>query len=1427
MSGTRRGSTVVRIGAALALVGAGLATMVAGAAPASALLLSPICANTSLIAAIDTANASPGPDTISLAAGCTYTFTSPSSRWYGPNALPAISSEITIEGNGATIERSTAVGTPPFRLFFVGADLVDPDTLGYTSPGAGDLTLKNLTLRQGLTQGGVGGPGGGGGAGLGGAVFSQGALTLDGVTMSANSAKGGPGSVGSAGGGGGINTDGGSSPGGNTGGTGGGFGAGTFGGAAGGTPSQTGAGGGGGLGTADVGDNGNGTTNAGSGGGPATGTGGAGGGGGAPAAGPGGNGSGGGGSGSASAGAGGAFALGGIGGTQGGSGSGAGGGGGVGGGGGGAALGLSNAGGGGGGFGAGGGFGRGSGGGGVGGFGGGGGRSETGTAGGGGFGGGAGSTAGGGGGAGLGGAVFNPPGELTIANSTLAGNTTVGGTGANAGSALGGALFNFNGVVTVTNSTLAANTADGGGAYYGFARDLALARTATATFVNSILADTANAATDLVSAGAGSTATISGPNIVESQTDLAGGAITGAPITDDPALGPLLNNGGLGMHTMLPSAYAAVDTGQAAGCPTTDQRGITRPQGPACDLGAVELGVNTVFIGCGADRVADLIAALTDLSTSSPLVATVITLGQCTFTFTQAHNWWYGPNALPPINSAVIIEGDGAILERDSQVGTPNFRLFYVGADPKDPDTLDYTSPGAGNLVLHNLTIRNGLAQGGDGGQGGGGLGAGGAIFSQGDLTLDAVTLSGNSAKGGSAAAGGPTGGGGIGTGGGFGPGTFGGAAGGPGGAFISGAPAAGGGGGFRSTDVGSAGADGTGGGAAGGAGGGPATGTGGSGGSSSQPGGAGGNGAGGGGASAGPGAGGAFGQPGGSPGGGGGVGGGGAGSFNTGGGGGFGGGGGGSGSGGNVAGGGGFGGGGGGGNTGGSPAGGGYGGGAGSNAQRGGGGAGMGGAVFNHQGELELVNTTISGNAAAGGNGASLGYGYGAGIFNLNGAVSVTNSTLAGNNGVALMSLGYDAATTRTASVTLVNSILANSGITVDLYVDAPATVASGAANQATSWADATANNIVGSQFADGSGSITGSPSPADPGLGPLTNNGGPGMETLLPAETSPAIEGGQATGCPATDERGITRPQRTSCDLGAVEVEPAAVPAPCSFAGGVFHIDVAGTTAISRSGNDIVVTPGGAGCTGRTVLNTDTIDVDGSTGDDTLVIDESNGLFAPGLTPEPGTVSEIEFDVDLGAGADTLEVRGTPNADVMLAGTNGILISGDNDLDVFPVGVETLKLLGQGGADSLRSGGSAIAGASVAAILDGGPGNDTVTGGALGDAVVGGTGLDNLQGGYGADVIEGGDDNDTLFGGDGLDVLRGGTGNDVIYGDTGNDTFDEETASNGADTFVGGSGIDVLSYAARANPLTVVLNNTAGSGEAGEGDKPNTDIE
>ncbi len=58
---------------------------------------------------------------------------------------------------------------------------------------------------------------------------------------------------------------------------------------------------------------------------------------------------------------------------------------------------------------------------------------------------------------------------------------------------------------------------------------------------------------------------------------------------------------------------------------------------------------------------------------------------------------------------------------------------------------------------------------------------------------------------------------------------------------------------------------------------------------------------------------------------------------------------------------------------------------------------------------------------------------------------------------------------------------------------------------------------------------------------LGPLSNNGGPTQTLALPAG-SPAIDagGGAANGCPATDQRGTTRPQGAACDIGAFELVP-----------------------------------------------------------------------------------------------------------------------------------------------------------------------------------------------------------------------------------------------------------------------------------------------
>ena len=62
------------------------------------------------------------------------------------------------------------------------------------------------------------------------------------------------------------------------------------------------------------------------------------------------------------------------------------------------------------------------------------------------------------------------------------------------------------------------------------------------------------------------------------------------------SLGPLVNNGGIG-DTMLPQSNSplldfippsACRTGAAASV-TDDERGVTRPQGPGCEIGAAEV----------------------------------------------------------------------------------------------------------------------------------------------------------------------------------------------------------------------------------------------------------------------------------------------------------------------------------------------------------------------------------------------------------------------------------------------------------------------------------------------------------------------------------------------------------------------------------------------------------------------------------------------------------------------------------------------------------------------------------------------------------------------------------------------------------------------------------------------------------------------
>jgi uncharacterized repeat protein (TIGR01451 family)/CSLREA domain-containing protein len=70
-------------------------------------------------------------------------------------------------------------------------------------------------------------------------------------------------------------------------------------------------------------------------------------------------------------------------------------------------------------------------------------------------------------------------------------------------------------------------------------------------------------------------------------------AATGDITNTAPLLGPLHDNGGSTPTQALLPGSPAIDRGTNNGCPTTDQRGLHRPQGASCDIGAYE-NVNAI-----------------------------------------------------------------------------------------------------------------------------------------------------------------------------------------------------------------------------------------------------------------------------------------------------------------------------------------------------------------------------------------------------------------------------------------------------------------------------------------------------------------------------------------------------------------------------------------------------------------------------------------------------------------------------------------------------------------------------------------------------------------------------------------------------------------------------------------------------------------
>ena len=260
---------------------------------------------------------------------------------------------------------------------------------------------------------------------------------------------------------------------------------------------------------------------------------------------------------------------------------------------------------------------------------------------------------------------------------------------------------------------------------------------------------------------------------------------------------------------------------------------------------------------------------------------------------------------------------------------------------------------------------------------------------------------------------------------------------------------------------------------------------------------------------------------------------------------------------------------------------------------------------------------------------------------------------------------------------------------------------------------------------------------------------------------------------------------------------------------------------TVFANLGNDTLI--GGAGADelhgeegNDNISGLGGIDVlDGGDGNDTI-----NG--GPGNETLLGGAGDDTFVWNPGDGSDTL-VGGT--------GTDTMLFNGSALNEVFAVSaqgagfrftrdvgsivmdatqVEELRLNAQAGNDSATVGDlTGVADLNTITFLMG-DGDDTATAAAQANAAItflvnGGPGNDTLTGSPNADIIGGGEGNDTILGLAGVDLMDGGAGDDTITGGPGNEQ--NQNGGDGDDTFiwnpgdgsdglVGGPGTDTMVF-------------------------------
>ena len=217
-------------------------------------------------------------------------------------------------------------------------------------------------------------------------------------------------------------------------------------------------------------------------------------------------------------------------------------------------------------------------------------------------------------GGGAGGAVYisqsSVPASLSMLNNTFYANQAAN---------VGGAIYT-SGTATIENNTFSNNqarlTGNSGASLY-------LSAPASTLLYNNILANNTGGGECF---SFGQAFTTGNNNFVGDDSAACLPILTG-----NPQLGPLADNGGPTQTMALLPGSPAIDAGDNIHCPPTDQRGIARPQGPSCDIGAFETLEYTISGNAG------IAGATLSYTNGTPKTATAD--GSGNYSITISSNW--------------------------------------------------------------------------------------------------------------------------------------------------------------------------------------------------------------------------------------------------------------------------------------------------------------------------------------------------------------------------------------------------------------------------------------------------------------------------------------------------------------------------------------------------------------------------------------------------------------------------------------------------------------------------------------------------------------------------------------------------------------------------------------------------------------------